>query len=342
MEARCGDDMDDTNTRTLSTTAYADASACLRRFYYAHVARLVPKPSSTARSIRIGLWLHKAIADSYRGADWRKSLDDLALWCLERNVPGEEVRRVQEECVEILEGYFSYWRSKGDDWEILAVEEPLYVYVRKDLRLRATVDAVIRNRYGVWVVEHKSTAEIPPASWRAVDPQTAIQYLAAVASGYKVDGFLFDYILTKVPPIPHVKEDGRFTTRNVITTSRAFAAAEQACRARWKGDEEDLESYLSQARAAMVADGQFYQRHYVVRPEEHILETMRDVSATVRAIEDSERSGHWRRSFHVVSCRRFCRYGALCMSEYVGGGPNSAMRESNFTVENDESTREGR
>lgn len=327
--------------RVLSTTAYGEASTCLQKYYYHHVARLTPKPSDTRPALRRGIWIHKAIADYYHGKPWGEAIDALVTWATDRGVPQEEADTIAAECRSILDGYFSYWATRGERWEVLTVEEPMFLQVSPSLTLRATVDAIVRNKHGVWLVEHKSTAEIPSATWRAVDPQTAIQYISCKARFPDLQGVIFDYILTKPAPVPQVKQDGKFYAREVTTTTLAFGRGVEEVSAKWRGSPVELAEYLVEMHGRMVADGQFYQRHIVIRPHEHIVSTMRDVAATNRAINEAEQTNHWRRSFSLFSCSRFCSYGSLCMTEYVSGKTAKAMREHEFVID-DETQREGR
>jgi len=134
-------------------------------------------------------------------------------WAEEHDVPDDQIESVFEESTAIMEAYDSYYDRHEDklaNSKVLISEEPCYMEVPKfDAVLRTTVDSVIKNRKGIWVVEHKSTTDIPPANWRAVDPQTAID-LIVLGRGGKIqpDGIIFNYLLTERPKVPRVLQNG--------------------------------------------------------------------------------------------------------------------------------------
>lgn len=328
--------MESDHPLVLSTTGFNDASMCMRRYYYHHVVGLTPKPDRVHPRVRRGLWIHKAIADHYRGKDWRASIADAAAWVVERGVPQDVSQSIADECVRILEAYFTHWKEVGDDdgWTILAVEEPLYLDLAKGVRLRATVDAVIKRRNGgTWIVEHKTTSDIPSPSWRAIDPQTAIQVAAAEPRFGRVEGIIFDYILTRKPPSPKLS-GGRLTLSSPTskTTSAVFEVAAERLRRLWEGDEARVEEIIDRSRKEIVDDGVYFQRYEVHRPQEAVDAILIDAAALVAEIKRAHASGVWRRNIHIISCQRFCPYSRLCAAELVMGRECHGMREMEFDI----------
>lgn len=336
-------------TLSLSTTGYSEASTCLKRYYYHFVEHLVPKPIDLPPRMRFGIWAHRCLQDYHSGKDPVGSLQKMVAWIVERGGDEEKAKAVALDVADLIDQYSSYWGGDPKaEWESLTEEEEFSLTLPKaDVTLRATVDAVVKDHRGIWIVEHKTTSDIPEASWRGVDPQTAIQYLLVSRSRRypTVEGITFNYLLTKIPSVPQVvgmkeKAGPRFAANSAITTSTAFEKGWRELYSVWKGNFGESQAYHDEWYKKLVSDGLWFQRYDVLRPTEHVLETMRDVAETVKAIRRAEETGHWRRSFHIMTCGRFCMYGELCMQEYLNGKPSQAMREGLFA--HDDGKREGR
>lgn len=267
---------------------------------------------------------------------------------MQHGVPEEHAEELHQECVQLLRGYFTYWAKHPDEcWEsVLAVEEPIRVTLPSGVILQATIDKLVLWRGRQWLVEHKSTSDIPSPSWRSVDPQTALQYAACLLSKkYQPVGILFDYLLTKLPPVPQIKNDGQLyaTSLKSVTTTAAFALCEQEIREKWKPTAEypDAQKYIDLKRAAVVHDGAFYTRYFVQRPIEAIKQSLLDYREVCHAIDRAATSGHYPRLNNLLYCQRFCSYSKLCVSEYISGGISQGMRDYEFERDNPDD-REGR
>lgn len=329
----------------LGTTAFGHASTCLKRYEYSNILKLAPKYELVAPKIRKGIWMHALLAAYHNGQDWEAKLGDLIDWAEEHHVPAEAIEEISQACRSLMIQYIAYWSdpSRKDAWEVISTEYPYErEFPKLGVKLRATVDMVVRDRSGVWIVEHKTTSHIPDPLWRSVDPQTAIQLYLVESSGIPVEGILFNYVLTKDPPVPEVTKKGLFSERKIVTTSWAFDQAKAVVVSEWKsdkGDFGDMSKYLDMKRAEMVNDSLWFQRFRIFRSPEMLLETMRDVAATVGNIKAAAERGHYLRARHIISCQQFCTYGDLCATEYQRGTV-SHMREEMFMTDTGE--REGR
>ncbi len=339
----------------LSTGGYGHASTCLRRYFYSQVERLVPRPVDLPMKMRRGIWVHRALQDHHSGKNWSLALFDFQAYAADHNL---DVASITQDIIDMMTGYVEFYKDRPQ-WECLSFEEPFYLDIPSaDLRLRATVDAVVRDRRGVFVVEHKTVAEIPSANWMGCDPQTAIQYLLVERSRRfpQLRGIMFNYLVTQVPRDPAVvglrEKKPRFAANAAETTSIAFDRGAKALSDVWtventKSKESpqglgfgELTEYVDKMRRELVKDAAFYQRYDVYKPRELVMSIMQDVAETVAAIRRAEESGIWRRSFHTISCPRFCTYEALCSQETLNGKPSQALREALFIKDNGK--REGR
>jgi hypothetical protein len=345
---------------TLSTSSYGEASICLKKYEYHHVLGLVPLPSRIPRPVRRGVWIHRGLEAIHKNQSVRDALQPLIEWSLQNGVAREEVQETLREVGRILGSYVDYW--KDDPIEVISTEQALFLQVTDDLRLRATPDIIARTRQGLFIVENKSTREIPPASHRAIDPQTALQLIACWESDdpilKSVEGVLFNYLCTQEATPPRFKLDYDIYANTSVTTERGWNLALETPIERKGKDplpcpnekrfadlnfgDDTYAKKLDAWRDEYVADGKFYQRYPSIRPEALLRETARDYAATVHDIREAQRRGHYRRSYHQFNCRRFCWYSNLCSSEYLLGKPNLPLREEEFVIETPEVRAAGR
>lgn len=324
----------------LSSSQYSTAAQCLKRYEYAYVDKIVPKPSRIRGSLRRGTWLHRALEIYHLGGDWQAALLELYDWVIEHGVDPNAGMGLHDECVEIMRGYISHWEKHGESWQVVAAEPSLKTTLQGHT-LTARLDKLMRTPSGIWIVEHKSTVEIPSAQWRCIDPQTAIQWLVCYANGIKVEGIIFNYLLTKTPPIPRWKKNGEpyATTADAVTTTRAF---NQGVFEQFGSDAPDFHvPGLAELRARIVHDGAYYQRYYVFRPMETILEAMKDIASTIRDLEAARQAQHYRRLSNVFYCPRFCPYSHLCAVEQVTSKRSEEIRKADFVLDDGVISREG-
>lgn len=326
---------------SLSTTGFADAAQCLKKYRYHFVEKLVQQPRYVSRAVRRGIWTHRCLQDYHCGRYWLRSLQALHQQALGWGLDPEEVQKIHDEVLLLVQGYSHFWGA--EDWEILA-DEKEYRHTFGDIELRARLDMLARvPGYGLCVVEHKTTSDVPAPSWRAIDPQTALQVILLQANGITVDGILFNYIDT-TPTVPRVTGEGKFYKTTATTTSAHFEQAVQDLRSLW-GDgpegtvSEKYEQYFEENRKKLVLDEKYYQRYFVQRSTSMLRETLADVAGIVDNIRRAERREHYPRSLNVATCKRFCFYGELCATEYVKGGPSEALREARY--QHDDGYREG-
>ncbi len=326
---------------SLSSTAIADAAACLKRYQYHFVDRIVPKPAFISKPVRRGIWLHRGLQDLHTGTDWQKTLVALYGWAEKHGVPTDDCQEIYDEARLLLHGYEAYYGKS--DWTPIATETQ-YAGVFGDVELRATIDFLGKTRYGAaTLVEYKSTGDIPPSSWRAVDPQTALQAVLLAMSGVQIDGTLFDYIKT-TPSVPRITNDGKFYANSGVTTSAHFKEAMNKLVGQGVVGKEggelpaDLNGYLNDQKSKLVDDSKFYQRFYTQRETPLLRETMADIGGVAASVQHAHKTGHYPRNLNVFTCR-FCPYNEVCVTEYVKGDVSRVLREERFQI--DDGTREG-
>jgi len=331
----------------LSSSEYSKASTCFKLYEYSVVDRLAVKPNLVRDSMRLGTWIHRALEIYHQGGDWGNAVAELVNWAMEHGVDGEKAVALHNQVREIVEGYIAYWAPRAK-WTAFVGEPALEVTVQGHT-LSARLDSLVVEGGALYIVESKSTQEIPSAAWRCLDPQTALQWLVCKGNGLQVDGIIFNYLSTKVPPIPKWKKNGEpyATTLQSVTTARAFDQGLLEHVRMGVPYEVDLEQALTlnqefqELRARIVHDGAYYQRYYVYKPSEAIVGILRDVASTIRDLEAAQKASHYRRLANLMYCPRFCAYSELCATELTTGRRSEVLRLEKYVHDDGVISREG-
>jgi PD-(D/E)XK nuclease superfamily len=354
---------------SLSTTAYNNAARCLKRYEYRHELNLIPRPPDVRPKVRRGTWIHRCLQLHDLGLDWAEELARMADWAIAHEVDPAQVEKTHEETRGLVSDYIAFWgqREHEDNGPFVTVasEIPLEFEPIPGLKISATLDRIARDRKNrLWIWERKSTEEMPDSDWRNVDPQTLIQLACArLGHQYDISGIVFDYVRTDPGPQVRVYKPvksgasagrgGRIydDVTNKAVTPRAFEAAVPEIKANWQTSEypnfgpglpPDLTQYIDQMRTRMVQPEAWFQRYPVLRPDESMTETLKDVAVTMGNVRRARKTGHYARSVAITDCRLFCPYMKLCFREYQLGRPSQALREELFVIETPELRNEGR
>lgn len=339
----------------LSTTAFNDAAFCLKKYEYRHVDKLIPRPRDVSPKMRRGTWIHRALQLHDLGLPWIEELERMYEWARNHDVP--EPTELFDNCRWLVEDYIAFWqghdKKEGGPFTTLATEEKVEFTPVPGRTITATIDRIVKDARGrVWIWERKTTEDIPDSDWRGVDPQTLIQLYAAVQNKWGTSGVIFDYVRTDPGPRiqvykPNKQGRGGRVYDSVLgkaVTSRAFEAAIPEITTNWQpgSDYAYGEDYAQAMRMRLVQDEAWFIRYPVLRPDDMVLQTMKDIASAMRHISRARETNHYARSYHPLTCRLFCPYGKLCMHEYRLGRPSAAMREELFVIETPELRAEGR
>ena len=327
----------------LSTTGFADAARCLKRYEYRWVEGLVLKPRDVRPAMRRGIWIHRALQLADQGEIWQLELQRMAQWAVEHDVPAEESQALFDECFELVSDYLAYWQGHEESpgpWTTEGTEVSVSWEPRPGTVLTSTIDCLKRDKQGrLWIWERKTTSEIPDSDWRCVDPQTMLQYIEARNSGLDVSGIVFDYILTRPAPKLRVTKLGGLYSGDEkrSTRMRQWSPVEQELRKKGAA-----ESYINQVRSQVVSDGEWFQRYYTLRPDDNARITLHDVATILKHLQHARDKQYYARSINLLDCRMFCPYGKLCFREYQLGRTSMALREEYTTERTDDLYSEGR
>lgn len=333
---------------SLSSSAYRDASNCLKRYEYRWLDNLVPAPRDQRPALRRGIWIHRTLELIDRAEAWEPELERMADWAVSQDVDIQKVADLKAEVADITRQYVAFWGTQWTDnqWFVEDTERKVEFSPTPGVRLTATVDVLKRDQLGrLWIWERKTLANIPDSDWRCVDPQTMLQ-MVLLRTQEPVHGVVFDYVCTKNPPSLRVKKDGRVYAGDDErqTTALRVAEALPVIKANWKPgiDFESPEHYAAWLYGRVVADSLWFQRYPTLRDNDHLVENMRDVADTTRNILAAHARGHFPRAWNNLTCPMFCPYMRLCANEFQMGHRNDMMRREYFTEATQEMWDQGR
>jgi PD-(D/E)XK nuclease superfamily len=285
------------------------------------------RATSKAEALSFGTLIHTGLEA------WWKSGGDLDLTLAKmRACPGECDAFEMERATALMEGYSVRWSSEIADLDVLAVEVEFSVQIRnpatgypcRELVVSGKIDvlAIHRSTGKKWLFEHKTSSEDLSAGsdyWKRLrmDPQISVYHDGALALGHEVEGCVYD-VLAKpgerpklaTPPEKrkYTKKEGKLYEGQRETDE---TAAEYGCRIREK-IAESPDSYFGRAE--------------VIRTEQEMEESRRDVHATALMIREETRLGRAPRN--PGNC---FLYGRMCEFFDVCSGCGSLDDETRFT-----------
>jgi hypothetical protein len=266
--------------------------------------------------------------------EWNKLFDEEKEMLSKRTERAKSWTPLPVQIERIMRSYVFYW--KRDGWKIIAVEEefevPIGSFITNDgikvtVYANGRIDLVVEdvNEELIWVVDHKSTANIPdPGSFHAMNPQL-ILYPVGLRRAQKIKaaGIVFNYISSKAPSVPQLtKKTGQISRRKVRTdypTYKKFLKDNGF-------DPDDFQDKLKPLRKRSP-----FLRRYRLPREKVVTDTiLRDLAAGAKDIYESRQKDFHQRNI-MKDCARFCEFHDLCRGE-LNGADMSHMRKTMFTL----------
>lgn len=178
---------------------------CPKQAEYKYVHRL--KPKRLGSPLKRGTWVHALLEAHGKGEDWMKVHEAYTrkfnlLFDEEKDFYGD----MPTEILAIMRSYL--WHYKNDPWEWIDNEFQLEAKLPDGTIYRGKVDGLIRNEFGLWLVDHKTHKTLPDHNFRLLDAQSALYLWAAIENDIPVNGFIWNYIRWKAPSTPKLLKDG--------------------------------------------------------------------------------------------------------------------------------------
>jgi len=190
----------------LSVSEFLAFSKCRYLWDYKYNMRLVPNQPN--KHLWLGTGIHYALAQHYSKGDtvqhgWHAYIQAFPLTDNEYTVLGEEMAT-----------HYDIWLPSHDKGiKVLAVEQAFTITLTSDLRLKGIIDAIWRiPGQGVWLIEHKTHAQMPTIEELQFAPQGVAYMIAAPTDSglkeHRAKGVMYNILRKAAPSPPTILKDG--------------------------------------------------------------------------------------------------------------------------------------
>lgn len=300
---------------------------CPRQFRYKYVQQIQPRIYN--KPLTRGTWFHELLEAHYSGKDWKKVH---RLKCREfSELFDEEKEKLGDLPTEMLALMRSYlWHyAHESEWEVLAVEMTIECELPDGRKFRGRVDMLVRDDWGLWLVDHKTHTRLPNLTARQLDVQSPLYVWACWQNDIQVDGFTWNYVKTLAPATPTLLKNGsRFSKKLGETDYYTFAKALKQSGL----PVEDYRDKLNELKAHRFEHNQvqtspFFQRHTLERTDESIEQALREFLVTRDRIATYDFDPKWTERHNDRSCEWMCDYSDICIAELHGNNTKPLMRD---------------
>lgn len=340
---------------SFSLSAFSAWQQCEAKYNYSYVRRLSPKVKDVAS--KRGIILHGYLAGYYNGiragVQPQQAHINSLLAVLEVEKPkaiaaantafftgNEDLAKSYLDLCDAVERIANrYFLARGRydaaRYEVLMVEDYIRTPLLADIVSNSIIDLVFREKAErglIWLVEHKSTGNVPSSSVRIRDFQTFLYgSVLKHARGIHVDGVLWNYLRTKEPTIPKLLKAGNFSRDKSIdstwdTYKRAVLEAGQDPQAY-----SDMEELLGERETTVffpryenviVVDPDTLMHDYITEASRMRVARMQWDAGIARPIRTLTRDCDW------------CSFYKLCEAALMGGDEEDLIQR-HFTTERD-------
>lgn len=317
---------------------------CPKQSEYKYVRRL--KPKLVALPLKRGTWLHAMLEAFYNalmnGYDRQEAAE--AAWEVHQSYTHRFGQLFEEEredygdlpgdCARIFRSYL--WHYQYEDWVVHDVEFILETTFPDGTIYRAKLDALIEDEFGLWLVDHKSHKSLPDHEYRIVESQSALYQWAALRNKIPVQGFIFNYLVTKPATIPTpIKDGSRISRWDSCATD--YPTAVEALKRHGFYTKSRIKPYapkLKRLKAMQYAPGEpqlspFFLRSTVEKTPDMLKRIAMEAYHTSDRMHDYFPPPHPDAVERVTnrSCKFECSYRELCTTELYGGNTLPLLKQ---------------
>ena len=311
---------------------------CPKQAQFKYAMRL--KPRMLGQPLKRGTWIHKLLEVYHNGDDWES--EHLKLCRKFDELLDEEKEYYGDMPREILTIMRSYiWHYANDTWIIHATEVTIETEFPDGTIFRGKVDAIAENRFGLWLVDHKSHKVLPDFDNRLLDTQSALYTWAALRSKIPVQGFIWNYLRWKPASVPVLIKDGsRLSKVNSDTDYPTYVKAikdykKQSPNFRITKEYLDkaarLKSYQYVPNEAQLSS--FFRRDVLERPTEVLKRVALENYRTSKRMHEYDFSTPGVERTVDRSCKFSCGYMDVCTTDLMGGNVQRMIKQ-NYTIGN--------
>lgn len=308
---------------------------CPKQSEYKYVHRL--KPRLLGKPLRRGTWMHSLLEDYHMGRDWEATHKNLSnkfyeMFDEEQDFYGN----LPVECYHLMTSYI--WHYRDDPWKVLETEFTVETEFPDGTIYRGKCDALIENRFGLWLVDHKTHKTLPDHQFRLLDAQSALYLWACLRNKINVEGFIWNYLRTKPPSIPKQNLNGQLSKRAIDTDFPTFYNEVKRLKTenglRITKEIANKAAYLKSLRYQpdMPQLSPFFRRDTLEKDNAMLKRVASENYRTSKRMHTYDFSANVERVVET-SCKFMCSYTDLCTVELMGGNPRPLIKQ-NYTIGN--------
>lgn len=281
--------------------------------------------------------MHELLEEYHMGRDWEFRHKLLSakfnnLFDEERDFYGD----LPTECLRLMRAYI--WHYKDDTWKVLETEFTVETEFPDGTIYRGKCDALIENRLGIWLVDHKTHKTLPDHNFRLRDAQSALYLWACLRNKIPVEGFIWNYLRTKAPTLPHQNLNGQLSKRAIDTDYITYVAEVNRLKRdnglRITPEIKAKAAYLKSLRYQpdMPQLSEFFRRDMLEKSNGMLKQ------AAIENYRTAKRMNEYDFSYGVEritenSCKYMCSYVDICTVDLMGGNLKPLIK-ANYTIGN--------
>lgn len=219
-----GNKQSESNRLAINQSRVKSWRTCKRQHHYKYEERLVP--IRIKRPFMFGNIVHAMLEAHANGNDPFRVLtkierENRKLFAAEKELYGDIVQDVEY----IMTEYFYYWEThpKKEDLEYVRIkgkssEHIFEIELEAGLFWKGKIDAYAKANSLEWLVEHKTMKK----EWSEDERWRNVQSVTYIRAGREMgwpdpDGTCWDYILSKTPTMPKLKQNGEPSVAAIVT-----------------------------------------------------------------------------------------------------------------------------
>lgn len=306
---------------------------CPKQAQFKYAMRLKPRLLGTP--LKRGTWIHRLLEVFHNGDDWEA---EHRRFCLKFDELLDEEKEyygdMPREILSIMRSYI--WHYAKDTWTVHETEFTLETEFPDGTIFRGKVDALVENRFGLWLVDHKSHKVLPDFDFRLLDTQSALYTWAALRNKIPVQGFIWNYLRWKPPSIPALLKDGsRISKVNVDTDYPTYVATLKRYKAEnphfritaeYKDKANRLKSYQYLPEHPQLSS--FFRRDVLERPNSVLKQVALENYRTSQRMHAYDFTAKGVERTVERSCKFSCSYMDVCMTDLMGGDVKRMIKQN--------------
>ncbi len=190
-------------------------------------------PRVRANHFAFGDLVHESLRRHYQGEDAVAFFEENSHTLLAQIDPSIQGYEKIIELVEMgppLLAAYKKWAHFKDDFEVIDQEKRHVVRLNNEMPgifFSFKYDMLVRRSDGVWLLDFKTTSQLPSDfDYLVIDPQSvSYQWAAEKVLGYPIKGIIYQYLRKKKPTTPEQLKSGELTRRsNLVSTVAVYEA----------------------------------------------------------------------------------------------------------------------